>query len=103
MILSNDNKYRGNLGSTLKLDEYNHVEKPFMEQLKELGWDKGENQVLELKMNDSPEKSFRSSFSEVILQPKLRKAFKKINPFLTEPQIDETVRKISTFDYIFVR
>jgi type I restriction enzyme R subunit len=98
MILSNDNKYRGNLGSTLKLDEYNHVEKPFLEQLKELGWDKGENQVLELKMNDSPEKSFRSSFSEVILQPKLRQALKKINSFLTEPQIDETVRKISTFD-----
>ncbi len=98
MILSNDNKYRGNLGSTLKLDEYSHVEKPFMEQIKEFGWDKGENQVLELKMQDSPEKSFRSSFSDVILQPKLRKALKNINPFLTEPQIDETVRKISTFD-----
>lgn len=64
MILSNDNKYRGNLGSILKLDEYNHVEKPFMEQLKALGWDKGENQVLELQMNDSPEKSFRSSYLE---------------------------------------
>ncbi len=98
MILSNDNKYRGNLGSTLKLDEYNHVEKPFIEQLKELGWNKGENQVLELKMQQSPEESFRSSLSEVVLQPKLRKALKKINPFLTEPQIDETVRKISTFD-----
>lgn len=98
MILSNDNEYRGNQGSMLKLDEYSHVEKPFMEQLKALGWDKGENQVLELKMQDSPEKSFRTSFSEVILQPKLRKALKKINPFLTEPQIDETVRKISTFD-----
>jgi len=98
MILSNDNKYRGNLGSTLKLDEYNHVEKTFMQQLKELGWNKGENQVLELKMQDSPEKSFRTSFSDVILQPKLRQALKKINPFLTQPQIDETVRKISTFD-----
>lgn len=64
MILNNDNKYRGNLGSTLKLDEYNHVEKPFMEQLKELGWDKGENQVLELKMKIALKKSFRSSYLE---------------------------------------
>ncbi len=38
MILNNDNKYRGNLGNTLKLDEYSKVEKPLMEQLIGLGW-----------------------------------------------------------------
>lgn len=34
MILRNDNKYSGNMGLSLKLDEYGHVEKPFIEQLK---------------------------------------------------------------------
>jgi type I restriction enzyme R subunit len=92
MILSNDNKYRGNLGSTLKLDEYSHVEKPFLEQLAGLGWD-----VLELQMQQEPGQSFRTSFSEVVLKPKLREALVKINPFLTAPQVDELERKITTF------
>ena len=92
MILSNDNKYRGNLGSTLKLDEYSHVEKPFLEQLAGLGWD-----VLELQMQQQPEQSFRTSFSEVVLKPKLREALLKINPFLTDAQVDELERKITTF------
>ncbi len=92
MILSNDNKYRGNLGSTLKLDEYSHVEKPFLEQLAGLGWE-----VLELQMQQQPEQSFRTSFSEVVLKPKLREALVKINPFLTDAQVDELERKITTF------
>jgi type I restriction enzyme R subunit len=92
MILSNDNKYRGNLGSTLKLDEYSHVEKPFLEQLEGLGWD-----VLELQMQQQPDQSFRTSFSEVVLKPKLREALVKINPFLTDAQVDELERKITTF------
>ena len=97
MILSNDNKYRGNIGSSLKLDEYNHVEKPFIEQLKGLGWNAGKNHVLELEMQQTPEQSYRTSFSEVVLQPKLRQALITINPFLTDGQVDEVVRKITTF------
>jgi type I restriction enzyme R subunit len=92
MILSNDNKYRGNLGSTLKLDEYSHVEKPFLEQLAGLGWD-----VLELQMQQQPGQSFRTTFSEVVLKPKLREALVKINPFLIDAQVDELERKITTF------
>lgn len=92
MILSNDNTYRGNLGSTLKLDEYSHVEKPFLEQLAGLGWE-----VLELQMQQVPGQSFRTSFSEVVLKPKLREALVKINPFLTDAQVDELERKITTF------
>lgn len=92
MILSNDNKYSGNLGSTLKLDEYSHVEKPFLEQLAGLGWE-----VLELQMQQQPEQSFRTSFAEVVLKPKLREALVKINPFLTDAQVDELERKITTF------
>lgn len=92
MILSNDNKYRGNLGSTLKLDEYSHVEKPFLDQLSGLGWE-----ILELPMQQQPGQSFRTSFSEVVLKPKLREALLKINPFLTDAQVDELERKITTF------
>ena len=90
MILNNDT--RGNLGQTLKLDEYSHVEKPFLEQLEGLGWN-----VLELPMQQQPEQSFRTSFSEVVLQPKLRAALAKINPFITVAQADELVRKMTTF------
>ncbi len=97
MILSNDNKYRGNIGSSLKLDEYSHVEKPFIEQLKGLGWNTGKNQVLELEMQQTPEQSYRTSFSEVVLQPKLRQALISINPFLTDGQVDEVMRKITSF------
>ena len=97
MILSNDNKYRGNIGSSLKLDEYSHVEKPFIEQLKGLGWNTGKNQVLELEMQQTPEQSYRNSFSEVVLQSKLRQALISINPFLTDGQVDEVVRKITSF------
>jgi len=97
MILSNDNKYRGIMGSSLKLDEYSHVEKPFIEQLKGLGWNTGKNQVLELQMQQTPEQSYRTSFAEVILQPKLREALITVNPFLSDGQVDEVVRKITTF------
>ncbi len=92
MIISNDTKYRGTLGSTLKLDEYSHVEKPFLDQLTGLGWE-----ILELQMNQKPEQSFRTSFSDVVLRPKLREALLKINPFLTDPQLDELERRMTTF------
>lgn len=97
MILSNDIKHRGNLGKSLKLDEDGKVEKPLLEQLVGLGWDAGDNEVLQLEMQQTPEQSYRTSFSEVVLQPKLCAALKKINTFLTEPQLDEVIRKLTTF------
>ncbi len=97
MILNNDNRYRGNLGKSLKLDEYSKVEKPLLEQLIGLGWNKDENEVIELQMQQTPNQSFRSSFSEVVLLPKLKASLKKINPFLTNAQIDEVARKMTTF------
>ena len=98
MILNNDIKYRGELGKTLKLDEYSSVEFPFMEQLRGLGWNQNLNQVIELSMQQTPEQSFRNSFSEVVLLPKLKESLKRINPFLTDLQIDEVVRRIRTFE-----
>lgn len=98
MILSNDNNYKGNQGETIKLDEYNHVEEPFLEQLKSLDWNVGENEVIELKMQQNPSESYRENFSEVVLLPKLKKSLLKINPFLTEEQIEEVIRKITVFE-----
>jgi type I restriction enzyme R subunit len=98
MIFNNDSKYSGELGKTLKLDEYGSVEQPFMEQLRQLGWNNSPNQVIELAMQQTPEQSLRTSFSEVVLLPQLRSSLKKINSFLTEGQIDEVVRRIRTFD-----
>lgn len=98
MIYSNDNRYQGTIHKTLKLDEYTHVEKPFLEQLKGLGWNAGDNEVVELQMQQTPAQSYRTSFAEVVLTPKLRAALGRINPFLTEAQTDEVVRRITTFD-----
>lgn len=93
MIRNNDAQYRGNRGSALRLDERSHVEKPFLDQLSGLGWE-----VHDLEMQQRPEQSFRTSFSEVVLLPHLREALVRINPFLTEAQTDEVVRRITTFD-----
>jgi len=98
MILSNDNQYRGSLGQSLKLDEHSHVEQPFMEQLRGLGWQGGPNEVIELSMQQQPEQSYRRSFAEVILLPKLQQALRQINPFLTDEQVEDLTRRISTFD-----
>lgn len=92
MLIDNDNKYRGNLGRTLKLDEYDEVEKPFLDQLEELGWE-----VIKLQLQQKPADSLRSSFSEVVIKSKLIEALSKINPFLSASQIDEVQRKITTF------
>lgn len=97
MILSNDNKYVSTRRNELKIDEFRSVEHPFMEQLKELGWDAGENEVIELKMQQLPSESFRISFSEVVLEPKLHKSLMKINPFLTESQVDEVIARITAY------
>ncbi|MFE6168446.1 type I restriction endonuclease subunit R [Viridibacillus arvi] len=98
MIITNDNKYSGSQKESLRLDEYNHVEKPFIEQLKTQGWNDGENEVIELKMQQDPSESYRSSFSEVVLLPKLKTALKRINKFLTDGQIEEVIRKMTVLD-----
>lgn len=38
MILTNDNKYKGEVGKSLRLDERTHVEEPFLQQLESLNW-----------------------------------------------------------------
>jgi hypothetical protein len=50
-ILSNDKLHKGKQYKSLKLDELNHVEEPFLKQLEGLNWD----EVLRLDMyNQEP-------------------------------------------------
>ena len=75
------------------MSEYDHVEKPFLEQLAGLGWeviDQGCGSI-----PSDPAASLRGSFREVILPEVFREAVRAINltddgePWLTERQLDD--------------
>ena len=89
MILSNDNRYKGDIAKSLKLDERRHVEEPFLEQLKQQGWE-----ILVLDNHQKPQHSMRKSFSEVFIEEELKIALKNLNPFLTDSQITEVIQKL---------
>ncbi|MBN1454585.1 MAG: type I restriction endonuclease subunit R [Anaerolineales bacterium] len=88
MIVSNDKRR----DQRFKLDEKTHVEDPFLDQLKAQGWE-----VLRLQQVQEPAESTRDNFGQVVLQPKLEEALRKINPFLEDDQVHEVVRRITTF------
>ena len=85
MILTNDKP-----NPALHLDEKTNVEEPFLDQLAGLGWD-----VIRLQQVQTPEQSLRASFDQVVLLPKLEMALRRINPFLTDDQVAEVVRRIT--------
>lgn len=75
------------------MSEYQHVEKPFLGQLAELGWkviDHGQH-----IFPSDPSKSLRSSFREWFLPEVFREAVRSINltpegkPWLTDHQLDD--------------
>ncbi len=70
--------------------ERRSVELPLLEQLRGLGWE-----VLDLEMKQEPADSYRESFTQVILEPRLREALLRINPWLESSQITELVRRIT--------
>ena len=74
----------------LRLDERNHVEKPFLDQLAGLGW-----KILDLDNQQLPTDSHRGSFNEVVMLPVLRERLKVINPWLENDQIDEVVKQLT--------
>ena len=74
----------------IKLDERNHVEKPFLDQLAGLGW-----HILDLEKDQKPSDTGRSSFTEVVLEPRLRAQLKVINPWLQDDQIDDVVKQLT--------
>ena len=79
--------------------EYINVEKPFLEKLKQLGW-----QVIDqgIGLPGNPEKSFRKSFREVVLEDEFKKAVKAINKtadgqeWLTDDQLDAVFDEITS-------
>lgn len=74
----------------IKLDERNHVEKPLLAQLDELGW-----VVLDLDNKQHPSDSFREGFTEVVILPVLREQLVKINPWLEPDQVEQVVKQLT--------
>ncbi len=72
-------------------DEYDRVEAPAIEQLKQLGWQYIHGSDLSPEQT-SPEISIeRSYFRDVVLINRLESAIKRINPWISE----ENLRKVS--------
>ncbi|MGY0620595.1 type I restriction endonuclease subunit R [Lysobacter sp. A378] len=75
----------------IRLDERNHVEKPLLDQLAGLGWN-----ILDLTdKQQTPAHTGRTSFTEVVLEPRLQTQLKVINPWLAEDQIDDVVKQLT--------
>lgn len=74
----------------IKLDERNHVERPFLDQLAGLGWT-----ILDLERDQNPSDTGRNSFTEVVLEQHLRTQLKVINPWIAEDQTDDVVKRLT--------
>ena len=80
--------------------EYINVEKPFLDKLRQLGW-----QVIDqgIGIPQEPEKSLRTTFKEVILPEVFKDSIKKINltsdgkEWLTTKQLNEILFEIQNF------
>lgn len=66
-----------------------YVEKPFVEQLKSLGWD-----VVSAN-REAPESSLRSSFKDTFIQSILRTNILRLNPFLENDQLEDVMSALS--------
>src|SRR5215813_7357859 len=74
----------------IKLDERNHVEKPFLDQLEGLGWT-----VIDCDNKQLPAQTHRDSFTEVVMLPVLREQLKVINPWLENDQVEDVVKQLT--------
>ena len=74
----------------IKLDERNHVEKPLLDQLAELGWE-----IIDLDNKQHPGDTFRETFTEVVMLPVLRDQLKVINDWMEDDQIEEVVKQFT--------
>lgn len=80
--------------------EYTNVEKPFLDKLRQLGW-----QVIDqgIGIPQEPEKSLRNSFKEVILPDVFKTSVKKINitpdgkEWLTDKQLNSILFEVQNF------
>ena len=74
----------------IKLDERNHVEKPFLAQLKGLKWE-----IIDCDSKQLPGDTFRENFTEVVMLPVLRERLKVINDWLEDDQIEEVIKQLT--------
>ena len=74
----------------IRLDERNHVEKPFLDQLSGLGWE-----IIDLDSKQHPGATFRDTFTEVVMLPVLREQLKVINPWLEDDQVEEAAKQLT--------
>jgi type I restriction enzyme R subunit len=80
--------------------EYINVEKPFLDKLRQLGW-----QVIDqgIGVPQEPEKSLRNNFKEVVLSDVFKNSIKKINvtddsrEWLTDKQLNEILFELQNF------
>jgi len=72
--------------------EFNYVEKPFMDLLKDLGW----NIILSTDDTNKfvPKLTLRTNFDEIIIEETLRAALKRLNDWLEDDQIEEAIQEI---------
>ena len=78
------------------MSEYTNVEHPFLEKLREIGWqviDKGSGGIPQ-----DPAESMRTSFSEVVLKDEFFKKLGELNPWITAEQKEYCYRKITDID-----
>lgn len=76
--------------------ELMYVETPLLEQLKKLGWT-----IVQLDDSEKhdPQKSFRKSFSEVVIVSRLKAALKRLNPWLNDVQIDDLCVQVQNYPH----
>lgn len=68
------------------MSEYRYVEKPFLDQLRALGWEVIEHAPGVIPQ--SPAKSLRQNFREVTLKGVFFESVRKLNPWLTDAQLE---------------
>lgn len=81
---------RENTPAHIRIDERQHVEKPLLDQLAELGWE-----VLDLDAKQRPTDSHRTNFTEVVMGSVLREQLKEIQPWLEDDQVEDLVKQIT--------
>jgi len=86
------------MNTTDKLNEYTKVERPFIEQLKRMGWDHIQGSI------DDPAITLRESFRDVLLRDRLKQAIRNINPdesgkpWLDDHRIEDAIRQLERLE-----
>ena len=81
-------------GELMASDELDKVELPALEQLQSLGWSYVEG--AELSPDESDE---RSSWKDVVLEKRLTKSLKRINPWINDENLRKVVRDLTKTIY----